>query len=350
VVFDTLALLSVDLWGSIMRIKDKTIGSGRCFIMAEIASAHCGSVETLKIIFRNSVEAGADAVKVQVFNADALCSVHNPDHATLKKIELSRAEWEEVFAFARTFDTILFAEVFDEESADFAAPYVDGLSLHASDITYPFMVSLVAGKGKPLILNVGGSTLSEINAAVKAASTVNKDLIIMYGIQNFPTAVSDVNLNRLRTLMKLGYPVGYHDHTEASHHLALPLSLAACALGAAVVEKHVTDDRGKKGYDYISSLHKDEFAALVAMVRDYEKSLGGSEITLSAADEVYRKRIKKFIVASHDLAAGTVIQLEDIAFKRTQGGILSDQYSQVVGKKLKRDVRKDEKIEMGELG
>ncbi len=333
-----------------MQIKNIPIGQGRCFIMAEIASAHCGSVETLKTIFKNSVEAGADAVKLQVFAADELCSVHNPDHSTLKKIELSRKDWEAVFKFARTFDTVVFAEVFDEASADFAAPFVDGLSLHASDITHPFIVEKVASKGKPLILNVGGSTLDEIKNAVRIASSVNKDLIIMYGIQNFPTTVGDVNLRRLKTLMQLGYPVGYHDHTKASHHLSLGLSLAACAIGAAVVEKHVTDDRSKKGYDYISSLHKDEFAELVAMIRDFEKSLGDATIELSEADHTYRHRIYKFVVASRDLSAGTVVTLSDIAFKRTQGGILSDQYKLVVGKTLKKKVAKDKAIEMGDLG
>ena len=333
-------------------MKDLELKDGRCLIMAEIASAHCGDLEILKIIFRNSVEAKADLVKVQIFNASELCSKYNSDFKILSQIQLNQNQWKEFFKFASLFDVTVFAEVFDLKSAEFAADYVDGLYVHAADLSNPFLLNLVGQYGKPTILNVGGSTIDEIRNAIECLEkTGNKSLILMYGIQNFPTSIDQVNLSRIKTLQKeFNYPVGYHDHTNSKDHMALSLNLAAYAYGAKIIEKHVTDDRSKLGFDYISSLHKDEFALLVQKIRDFERSLGHQDISLSEADKIYRKRIKKFIVANDDLPQGTILGLSHLAFKRTQQeGFSPDEFAELLGRRLTNGISKDNLIRLTDL-
>jgi sialic acid synthase SpsE len=333
----------------IMKIKSVEIGKNRCFTMAEVASAHCGNIETLKKIIKNTSETSVDAIKFQILNAEKLCADENPDLPILRTIELSQEQWKEIFAYTSQFDMIVFAEVFDTESAIFAKEYVDGLSVHAADLTNPFLIEIVASANKPLMLNVGGSSIEEIRTSISFVKEHGDEnnLILMYGIQNFPTTISDINLNRIKTLEKeFPYIIGYHDHTEATDPMSLSINLAARAYGAKMIEKHVTDDRSKKGYDYISSLHKDELKELIFQIREFENCLGTAEISLSKADWVYRRRIKKFIVAKKDLKAGDVLTLSDLDYKRTQKeGFLPDEFNQLIGKKVAQDIKKDSLID-----
>ncbi len=332
-------------------IKNTPIGNNRCFIIAEIASSHGGAAGLLRKIFQDSIETGADAVKVQVFKAAKLCSHHNPDYETLKKIEISPEKWKEILPYAASSGTIVFAEVFDEESLELAAPFVDGLSVHATDLSNLGLLKLVAEKKKPVILNVGGSTLDEIRLAVDTVEQVgNKEVLLIYGLQNFPTRIEEINLNRIEKLQQeFPHPVGYHDHTESTHPCALTISLVALAKGARIIEKHITDDRSKKGFDYISSLHKDEFKKQVKMIREMESALGSPEIELSESDSVYRERFKKKIVAKEELKAGTIVRPEHLAFKRAPGGLLPSRLDQVINKKLLKDRQEDQTIEEQDL-
>ncbi len=328
-------------------IKNIEVGKNRCFIMAEIASSHCGSPELLRKIFLNSVKANVDAVKVQVFDAWELCSKNNPDYKILKSIEISPEEWKKMFQEFSAVNTIIFAEVFDEMSLELAAPYVDGLSLHSTDLTNPRMLKLAAEKGKPLILNVGGSTLEEIKNAVSFVEQLgNKQIILIYGIQNFPTRTDRINLDRIKKLQQeFPYPVGYHDHTESTDPLAISLPIAAFARGAKIIEKHVTNDREQKGFDYISSLNEEELTSLVRQIREIESSFGKAQLDLCEEDWSYRKKMKKYIVAKENLKAGTLLVDSLLAYKRTQKGLLPSEREKVINRKLLEDVEKDQIIE-----
>ncbi len=332
-------------------IKNTTIGNNRCFIIAEIASSHGGEVRLLKRIFQDSLESGADAVKVQIFKANQLCSRNNPDYEILQKIEIGPDSWREILRSAASANTIIFAEIFDEESLELAGPFVDGLSVHTTDLSNLSMLKAVAEKKKPVILNVGGSTLDEIRLAVKTVEQAgNREILLIYGLQNFPTKIEEINLNRLGKLQQeFPYPVGYHDHTEATHPFALATSVAALAKGAKIIEKHITDDRSKKGFDYISSLHKDEFMNQVKMIREMESALGSPEIELSEGDSVYRERFKKKIVAKEELKAGTIVRRKHVAFRRARGGLLPSKLDQILNKKLLTDCPEDQIIEEQDL-
>ncbi len=327
-------------------IKGQEISKERCFFIAEVASSHCGDKEKLKSIIKLYAQAQADGIKLQIFKAEALCSRQHPGLADLQKIQLSPESWKEVLTYAKQFSPALLADVFDEESADLAESFVDAFSIHASDLSNPFLLKHVAGKGKPMLLYVGGATLEEIKAAVSVVEPFGVDMVLVYGLQNFPTKIENIHLQRIKLLeQKFHLPVCYHDHTDAETELARDIAVQAFAYGASLVEKHVTDDRSLKGFDYMSSLNPPEFALVVKKLREFEKTLGSVNTVFTDADREYRKKMKKFMVAKRDLQPGEIFSLENITFKRVMDGQFQPfETERVLGRRALHFITKDHPI------
>lgn len=329
-------------------VKEKTIGDKSAYIIAEIASAHCGNLEKLKSIITSSVNADVDAIKFQMFNVDYFVSTFHPNYPNNKKNQFNGEQWKEIFTFTKQFPVHIWADVFDEGSADLAEHYVDGFKLHSTDITNPFMLEHVAKKDKPIILAAGGATLPELKKAVqKMKEAGNTQIILSHGFQAYPTDITKVNIKRLKVLEK-EFPdciIGYHDHTDAELPLAVTIPLAAIAYGATVMEKHVTDDRSLKGFDYESSLNPEELKNLVYQIRAWESSLGNDSFTMSEDEKKYRDYTKRYIVAKRVLKRGETLMLHDLAFKRSSPvGLSAQEYAKIIDLKLTRDIQRDETI------
>jgi len=329
-------------------INGKEIPENYCYTIAEIASAHCGNMEKLKQIVKSSVEAGVNAVKFQIFNVDYFVSTFHPNYPNNKKNQFSREQWKEIFEFTQQFKVDIWADVFDEGSVDIAEPYVHGFKLHSTDVTNPFMLEYVAKRNMPLILAAGGATLAELKKAVhKLQQAGNSQIILSHGFQAYPTEVSKVNLKRLQ-LLKQEFPhqiIGYHDHTNAELDLAITMPVAAFAYGARVIEKHVTDDRSLKGFDYESSLNPAELKDLIQQLRAFESSIGHDSFAMSEDEIKYRNYTKRYIVAKRALKAGEILTLQDLGFKRSSPiGIGASEYEKMVGRKAARDLQADETI------
>lgn len=329
-------------------INGKEIPENYCYTIAEIASAHCGKMEKLKKIVEECAKSGVDAVKFQIFNVDYFVSTFHPNYPNNKKNQFGRKQWKEIFEFTQQFKIDIWADVFDEGSVDIAESYVHGFKLHSTDVTNPFMLEYVAKRNKPLILAAGGATIEELKkAAGKLQQVGNMQLILSHGFQAYPTEVSKVNLKRLQ-LLKQEFPnliIGYHDHTNAELDLAITMPVAAFAYGATVIEKHVTDDRSLKGFDYESSLNPDELKEMVAQLRAFESSLGSDSFAMCEDEVKYRNYTKRYIVAKRPLKKGETISLQDLAFKRSSPvGIGASEYEKIVGRKAARDIQGDETI------
>lgn len=322
------------------------------FIIAEIASAHQGEIEVCKNLIKEADKAGADAVKFQKFICNELIVPTYPSYHDLKKIEMTEDEWREAIAYAKSFNCEILADVFDERSADLMDELgVVAFKIHSTDLTNPYLISHVARKKKPILLATGGSTLEEIgNAIATAKSCGNKDIILIHGFQSYPTRVEDANLRFIQTLKNaFGINVGYHDHTDAESELALILPCVAIAVGAVLIEKHITLDRSLRGFDYHSALNPDEFKRMVKNIREVEKSFGSGLCEFSDAERVYRNLMKKNIVARVDIPSGTVINMDMLAFKRSEPGLSPSEAGKIVGKKAKTLMRKDETITWDKL-
>jgi len=337
----------------VVKIGKKTIGrENPTFIIVEIASAHGGDVDECKKLVKMASETGADAIKFQKFICDELATPEYPGYEDLKKIELSDEEWKEVINYTKKFNLEILADVFDKNSCDLMDQLgVAAFKIHSSDLTNPDLIKYVAKKQKPILLGTGGATLNEIRDAIAILNPlVNKNVILVHGFQSYPTKVSDTNLRLIQTLKNtFQLETGYHDHVDAENELALILPCVAVAMGASVIEKHITLDRKMKGYDYHSALNPSEFRKMIKLIRETEAGLGSGKFELSLAEKKYRKSVRKKIVARIDIQKGKRITRSMLAFKRSNQGLAPTEINAILGKKAKVNLRKNEIITLDKV-
>jgi len=197
----------------------------------------------------------------------------------------------------------------------------------------------------PFTLGTGGSSLDEITSALEFLQTAGGEerVILMHGVQNFPTSIDDLNIARVQMLQHLyNKPVGYHDHTDASLPFSRYVDLIAIGFGVVLVEKHITLDRSKKEVDYQAALEPDEFKEFVKTIQLAQRAVGVREPkALSKSDLQYREFQKKSIVAISDLKAGEILRREDVKFLRNvHNGLSPERFKEMEGKRIKRNIGK----------
>ncbi|MDP3703765.1 MAG: N-acetylneuraminate synthase [Candidatus Omnitrophota bacterium] len=332
-------------------IAGRPIGPGqRCFITAEAGVNHDGHVEMASRLIDAAATAGADAVKFQTFSAERLVSPVAPKAAyqreatgasesqlaMIQHLELPRAAYPELQAHARSRGVLFLSTPFDEESADFLeALGVPAFKIGSGEITNLPFLAHVARKAKPVILSTGMSDLDEVATAVEVLrQSGNDQLVLLHCVSSYPAAPADVNLRAMQTMADTFHvPVGYSDHTED-----IEVALAAVALGACVIEKHLTLDRAMPGPDHRASAEPQELARLVESIRTVEVALGDGrkQPTFGEADTAAAAR--KSLVAALDIAAGTRLTERLIAIKRPGTGLSPAARPQLVGRTAKTDI------------
>lgn len=265
------------------RIADRTVGGGfPVFIIGEIGINHNGSVETTKALIDCAAQAGADAVKFQKRTPE-LC-VPRDQWGIMRdtpwgrmsyldyrhRMEFTREHFEEIDAYCQSKGILWFASCWDEPSVDFMEyfepPCYKAASASLTDIS---LLRKMKSTGRPLIMSTGMSTLDEIREAVGELGT--DDLLIAHATSAYPCAASELNLRVIPSLMRMypECPIGYSGHEEG----VMP-TVAAVALGATFVERHITLDRSMWGSDQSASVEPTVLANLVRSIREVEISLG----------------------------------------------------------------------------
>lgn len=329
-----------------IKINNKKIGHGNTtYIIAEMACAHDGDAVKAKKLINAAVEANADAVQLQFFSPDNLVTPDHEVYELLHQINFTKEVWQEIYEYARQSDIHVFACTYDSPSAKLAVDLgVDGIKLNSSDLSNPDLLQIVAESGIPFTLGTGASTIEEIAQAVDTAMIHGGEkIIIMHGVQNFPTAIEHANINKIKMLRALfPFPVGYQDHTDAADPFSRVVDLLAIGAGACVIEKHITLDRSKKGTDYQAALEPAEFKDFVRQIRGAETAMGSKTIRpLSDSDRKYRGFQKKSIVAIRDLEKGKIISRQDIAFMRSKvTGLPPTIFTEIEGKMMARAILK----------
>ncbi|MBI4309190.1 MAG: N-acetylneuraminate synthase family protein [Candidatus Omnitrophica bacterium] len=321
------------------------MNSNKIYIIAEMACSHDGSMDKARAIIDGAGKAGADIIQLQIW---ALRHVLTPEHEVYevcRKIELTQRQWRDMAAYSRQRypKMEIYVCVFEHQSVDFIETLgVDGYKLNSADLSNPYVLDRVAATGKKINLSVGASTTQEIRAALERVGKRSKaPVTLMYGFQNFPTELGDINLDYMATLKgSFGLPVGYQDHCDAETGPAFWVPAMSVGMGTSVLEKHITHDRSLKGIDHQSALNPDEFGDFVRMVRELELARGSGEARpFSGAELKYRKFQKKSVVAVRPLKAGERLKEQDLDFLRgAQLGLPPDQAGKVIGRTLKRDI------------
>ena len=329
------------------------IDTSKVFIIAEAGVNHNGDIRLAYKLVDAAKEAGADAVKFQTFKAENVVSKitekaeyqrettnsEESQYEMIKKLELSFEDFVKIKDYCDKKGITFLSTPFDYESVDFLESLVPLYKVGSGEITNLPFLEYIAKKGKPIILSTGMSTLGEVEEAVKTITKVDSSLplVLLHCVSNYPAKYEDVNLKAMLTLKEaFELPVGYSDHT-----LGIEIAIAAVALGAKVIEKHFTLDRGLPGPDHKASLEPDELKKMVKAIRNVEKALGSGVKRPTQSELKVMKVARRSLVATRDIRAGEVVKESDILIKRPGTGILPKFKEIIIGMKLTRDVKKD---------
>jgi N-acetylneuraminate synthase/N,N'-diacetyllegionaminate synthase len=334
-----------------VRLLSRTIGPGEpVFIIAEAGSNHNGNLDQARKLINVAAEAGADAVKFQVYSADTLYAKdtpvfpgeREPPYDVVKRCALPRNWLPELVAYTFKRGLVFLATPFDYEAVD----QLDALGLPAfkwasSEINDLPLLKYAASKGKPMILSTGMSNLGDVQEAVDAVrSTGNNAIVLLHCVALYPTPSDQVNLRAMDTLREaFQLPVGFSDHT-----LGLTASVAAVARGACVIEKHFTLDRRLEGPDHKFALEPSELKALVRAVREIEACLGSPEKRPTPGEEAKLPLSRRSIIAAVDIPKGCTITSDMLIIKRPGYGIPPKFLDVVVGRQARADIPKNTPI------
>ena len=344
-----------------VRILGRAVGDREpCFIIAEAGVNHNGKFSLAKKMIDEAKNAGADAVKFQVFHAEQLVTKtaekaayqkkttgNSSQYNMLKKLELTKDEFRKLAAYAKKKNIIFLASAFDKESVDFLYELkVPAFKIPSGEITNFSLLKHIARKGKPIIMSTGMSNLGEVDEAIKTMREEGaKDVVLLHCVSNYPAKVEETNLRAMETLgHTFGLPVGLSDHT-----VGITIPIAAAALGAAIIEKHFTLGRKLPGPDHKASLEPKEMAEMIARIRNVERALGDGIKRPTKSEELVKKAVRRSIVARVRIPKGTVITKEMLELKRPGTGIGPKYLEKVIGKRAKKDIAADELIALEKL-
>lgn len=331
-------------------ITDKIIGQHQpCFIIAEIGVNHNGDPDLAAKLIGAARAAGADAVKFQTFKADQLVVRATPtaayqkantnltdQHAMLAALELSETAHLALLEQCRAEGIIFLSSPFDLESIDM----LDRLDVPAFKVPSPDCVSQsylshMGSKQRPVILSTGMCDLEEVafgvNTLRKAGSP---DIGLLHCTSCYPAPSDELNLRVIPALAEVtGLPVGYSDHSDG-----IAVSIAAVALGACIIEKHMTLDRNLPGPDHKASLEPAEFAAMVAGIRSVEQALGSATKAPQPCEASARQLGRRSVAVKRDLPAGHRLTSDDLILLRPGTGLSPRMEGLMAGRILARPV------------
>ena len=311
------------------------------FILAEVASAHQGEAAQALALARAAKTAGADGVKFQLFRAAELIAPGDSRFETFQKIELSTADWSRVLEKAQPLGITIVADVFDVPSLEVAErSAVAAYKIHSTDMENPEFIRRVAATGKPLLLSTGGLKLSDVERALDTAlEEKNTNAILLHGVQNFPTRVEDANLRYLGTLKAtFGHPVGFLDHVDGGSPMARVLPALAMAMGADLIEKHLTLDRAARGFDWESSLEPESFAMMVRLVREGVRAMGDGLRKHDESADRYHRLMRRAVHSRVELRRGEPLSLEQVVYVRCEDGVSPAEVGKVLGRRPRGDI------------
>lgn len=286
-------------------------------IIAEIANSHQGSLKILYQLLRKLRKNKIINIKFQIYFAEELMVKNHTRFLHFKKQSFSPVEWEKIIKFSKKYFKV-YVDVFGLKAFKIARKLkVDGYKIHSSDLLNRELLISVAKTNKHVFLSVGGANGFEISYALKNLKRTN--VILMHGFQNYPTNLSDVNLNRIKWLQKnytniLG--VGYQDHTDGEKFIdCLVTSMTAISKGALFLEKHVTLSRNLK-IDASSSFEPIEFKKYQSEMDRYLKIFGKKNFKFSNSEKKYRNTVTKYLVSVKNILPNSRIKNSQIKFKR----------------------------------
>lgn len=334
-----------------IQIGKRRIGRGEpIYVIAEVSANHNGRFEQALRIVEAAKEAGADAVKLQTYTADTITIACDTepfrigggtlwDGKTLHELygqAYTPWEWQpKLKRAAEALGMQCFSSAFDESAVDFLETMrVPAHKVASFELVDLPLIRKMASTGKPLIMSTGMATLEEIQEAVTTACGAGaKQIALLKCSSAYPARAEEMNLRTIPELeRRFGVPVGLSDHT-----LGIAAPVAAVALGACIIEKHLTLSRGDGGPDSAFSLEPEEFRAMVDAVHTAEKAMGA--VHFGASEHERQSRVfRRSLFVVHDMKKGDQFSAANVRSIRPAHGLHTRHLGEVLGKTASRDI------------
>ncbi len=330
-------------------VADKQIsGESASFIIAEIGNNHQGDINLAKVLVDHAVNAGVDCVKFQMRSMKKLYKNSGEDDISadlgaqytldlLSKFQLTNEELIEVFDYAKSKNILPLCTPWDIESLRVLEEYgMEAYKVASADFTNFELLEAIALTGKPFFCSTGMSSESEIKETVNYLNSLSANYVLLHCNSTYPTPFKDVNLRYIKRLKEItGQLVGY-----SGHERGICVPIAAISLGACVIEKHLTVDKGLEGTDHKVSLLPNEFADLVTQIRQVEEGLGSDKEPreITQGELMNRENLAKSLVASQDIKLGEMITREMVEIKSPGQGLQPNRLNDLIGKIANRNI------------
>ena len=329
-------------------------------IIAEAGVNHNGDLNIARELIDAAADAGADFIKFQTFKAEKLVTSSakkakyqrdrtdpkESQFSMIKKLELSLDMHKELISYCSYKGVKFFSTAFDIESLDMLMNLgLDLIKIPSGEITNLPFLRHIGSLCKPVILSTGMSNLDEIEDAfstLKDSGLENNQICILHCNTEYPTPMIDVNLKAMLTIRDtFQVDIGYSDHT-----LGIVIPISAVALGAKVIEKHLTVDRNLKGPDHSASLEPIEFKNMVESIRCVEEALGDGTKKSTPSESKNKSIVRKSLVAATPIKKGELYTEKNISVKRPGLGISPMRWDEVIGKHAPKSFKMDDLIEL----
>jgi len=340
-----------------IKLGSRVINSeSRPYIIAEIGVNHEGSLEQAKKLIDLAKEGGADAAKFQSYKADTLASKESPaywdtsqeptksQNELFKKYDQFEPEdYMNLAEYCKKTKIDYLSTPFDDHAIEYLNPIVPFFKIASADITNVPFLRKIANKGKPVVLSTGASTLDEIDAAIRTLNDSGcKKIALLHCILNYPTPFEQANLQMIKSLIE-AYPeyiIGYSDHTLPDDDMTSLIT--AYILGAVVIEKHFTYDKTLRGNDHYHAMDKNDLKRFIELIDKIHVSMGKKINKKPIETEaISRLNARRSIVLKNSVDAGQELKENDLTYKRPGTGISPLHWDEIIGKKMKIDLKKD---------
>ncbi len=335
-----------------IRMGRRFVGEGYpVYIIGEVGLNHCGDLKKAIQLIDIAIDAGVDAVKLQkrtlknIYKQDLLDDPNSYEEGfrylipILKEAEFGRPEYDAIYRHCQAKGVDFICTPFDEEAVDFLAPYdMPAFKIASGDMSNLILLEKVIGTNKPLIISTGMATLEEIDQVGEFLQRWEAECILLHSVSAYPTPTSDHQLALIRTLReRYGVPVGL-----SSHELGMDVSVASVAVGACMIERHITLDRREEGPDHTSSLEPAELKEMVRKVRFLEEAMGSAQKKVSRIVIRNRETLSKSLVAARDIRKGEPVVRSMVAAKGPGKGLSPAHLYDLIGKTARRDIKHDD--------
>jgi N-acetylneuraminate synthase len=344
----------------VIKIRDRLVGEDQpTYIIAEIGVNHNGILPLAIELIDAAVSVGADAVKFQKRNLEKLYAKKYLDDANsgektlryllpiLQQVELPDEAFFEIVEYCREKGITFMCSAFDEESADFIDQLdVPAYKVASADMTNLPLLDHLVKKKKPLIISTGMSRMDEVEYSVNFLKSRQAEFALLHCNSTYPASFEDINLSFMERLKEFNVPVGY-----SGHERGIAVSTVASAMGACIIERHITLDRTMDGPDHAASLEPHGFKKMVRDIRQVASAMGtGEEKFISRGEILNREVLGKSLMAAQRIEPGEKITSDRVVVKGPALGLSPQRYPDLIGRTAMRVIEKDEPFTDIDLG